>query len=131
MYLLDTNIWLERLLNQDNSPQVEKFLDIVPSGLLWITDFSLHSISIVLLRLGKRDVHARFIDDLFLNGAVNLICLDPEDSQHLIHNAEKYGLDFDDAYQMTATMKHRLTLISFDRDFDRTPAGRKTPTDYL
>jgi predicted nucleic acid-binding protein len=68
---------------------------------------------------------------IFLNGAVNIIRPEPEDFQHLIHNAEKYGLDFDDAYQMTATMKHRLTLIIFDRDFDRPPLGRKTPTDYL
>ena len=29
MYLVDTNIWLERLLDQDKSEEVGRFLDIV------------------------------------------------------------------------------------------------------
>ncbi len=131
MYLLDTNIWLERLLNQEMSPQVEKFLDQVPSKLLWRTDSSLHSIAIILLRLRKSDLLGKFIDDLFINGAVNLIRLGPKDFHAIIIDAETYDLDFDDAYPMTATKKKGLILISFDSDFDRTPIGRKTPADFL
>jgi hypothetical protein len=33
---------------------------------------------------------------------------------------ERYKLDFDDAYQYLAAEKFRLTLVSFDRDFDGT-----------
>jgi hypothetical protein len=40
MYLVDTNIWLERLLEQDRSEEVERFLDQVPSDQLLMTDFS-------------------------------------------------------------------------------------------
>ncbi len=44
MYLLDTNIWLERLLDQHRSEEVGRLLDQVPSQRLFMTDFTLHSI---------------------------------------------------------------------------------------
>lgn len=31
MYLVDTNIWLERLLDQERSDEVARFLDHVPT----------------------------------------------------------------------------------------------------
>lgn len=45
--------------------------------------------------------------------------------------AERFRLDFDDAYQYVAAEKHNLTLVSLDADFDRTERGRKTPTQIL
>ncbi len=131
MYLLDTNIWLERLLEQEKSRQVELFLKGNPSEILHITDFSLHSIAIILLRLGKSDVLKQFIEDLFLHAAVTLIRLDPVDFTHIFRIIEMFKLDFDDAYQMAAAEKQHLTLISFDKDFDRTDLDRKTPADFL
>jgi hypothetical protein len=44
MYLVDTNVWLERLLDQERSEDVAEFLDRVSSDLLAITDFGFHSI---------------------------------------------------------------------------------------
>lgn len=46
-------------------------------------------------------------------------------------NAERYGLDFDDAYQYSVAEKHGLVIVSFDSDFDRTGKIRKTPSDFL
>ncbi len=43
MYLIDTNIWLERLLDQERSSEVGSFLDRMSSNHLFITDFSFHS----------------------------------------------------------------------------------------
>jgi len=37
MYLVDTNVWLERLLNQDKSDQVGRFLNDVSPRDLFIT----------------------------------------------------------------------------------------------
>jgi len=51
MYLLDTNIWLERLLGQDNSEDVGRLLDQIRSDQLFITDFSFHSLCVILTRL--------------------------------------------------------------------------------
>ncbi len=44
MYLLDTNIWLERLLNQARTAEVEQFLNQISAEQIFITDFTLHSI---------------------------------------------------------------------------------------
>ena len=43
MYLVDTNIWLERLLEQARAEEVGRFLAQIPSDQLFITDFSFHS----------------------------------------------------------------------------------------
>jgi len=38
----------------------------------------------------------------------------------LIKAAEKFNLDFDDAYQYAISEKYDLMIMSFDSDFDRT-----------
>jgi hypothetical protein len=52
MYLLGTNIWLERLLGQINAEKVGALLDKIPADQLYISDFSFHSICVILTRLG-------------------------------------------------------------------------------
>jgi len=127
MYLVDTNVWLERLLDQDKSEEVNRFLDRIPSEQLFITDFSFHSIGIILVRLTKTQLLTEFVNDLFVNGAVNLIHLDHHDIQRVISCIEETGLDFDDAYQYVAAEKSNFILVSFDSDFDTTERGKKTP----
>jgi len=51
MYLVDTNVWLERLLDQERAEDVRHFLDATVSEHLFITDFALHSIGVVLIKL--------------------------------------------------------------------------------
>lgn len=45
--------------------------------------------------------------------------------------AERFNLDFDDAYQYVAAEKYDLVIVSFDADFDRTELQRKTPAEIL
>jgi hypothetical protein len=127
MYLVDTNIWLERLLDQERSDEVGEFLSAVHSDQMGITDFSLHSIGVITTRLKRPDIFTIFLDDTCIEGAVTIISLVPEHLQKLVHSMELYHLDFDDAYQFTAAKEHGLTLVSFDTDFDRTPLQRITP----
>jgi predicted nucleic acid-binding protein len=131
MYLLDTNIWLERLLDQVRSAEVGHFLDRTPSERLFITDFAFHSIGVVLSRLNQMDTLLRFVQDVFIDGAVGLIHLEPEDTEPLFRVIEQFDLDFDDAYQYIAAEKYNLVLVSFDSDFDHTERGRKTPAEAL
>ena len=51
-YLFDTNIFLEILLNQDKK---EKAKDILKANLnqLFISDFSIHSIGVILIKQKK------------------------------------------------------------------------------
>ncbi len=127
MYLIDTNIWLERLLSQTKAEEVGHLFSTISSEHLFMTDFTFHSIGIVMSRLKHNEALLRFVQDAFIDGAVSLIHLEPEDTQPIIHLIENFNLDFDDAYQYRAAEKYDLTLVSFDGDFDRTPRGRKTP----
>ena len=131
MYLVDTNVWLERLLEQERSGEVREFLAQTPSNSLHITDFALHSIGIILTRLGHLEGFGRFVQDLLVEGGVTLVRLGPEDLMELINVIQSFSLDFDDAYQYVGSAKHNLTLVSFDSDFDRTELGRKTPVQVL
>jgi predicted nucleic acid-binding protein len=131
MYLVDTNIWLERLLEQEKSDEVRRFLDAIPSEQLFISDFSFHSIGIAMIRLNKSEALLDFIRDAFIDGGVELLHLSPERTDRITRIAEQFKLDFDDAYQYVVAETHNLTTISYDRDFDRTERGRKEPSDIV
>jgi len=129
MYLVDTNIWLERLLDQTRANEVRQFLDNVPSEHLFITDFYFHSIGVVLHKLKRMDTLLSLVKDAFIDGAVILLHLSPEDSQRIIQVIDQFNLDFDDAYQYVAAEKYNLILVSFDSEFDRTERRRKSPAE--
>lgn len=131
MYLVDTNIWLERLLDQERSDEVGEFLSAVHSDQMGITDFSLHSIGVITARLKRPEIFLTFLSDACIEGAVNIISLNPEHLQKLVHSMALYYLDFDDAYQFTAAREYGLVLVSFDTDFDKTLLQRKTPQQVL
>jgi len=58
MYLVDTSIFLEVLLIQEKCKICKDFFDL-NIGNLYISDFSLHSIGVVLLRNKKEDFFQR------------------------------------------------------------------------
>ena len=131
MLLIDSNVWLERLLGQDRALEVERFLAETPTNALYISDFALHSIGIVLDRFNRIDALSVFVNDLFLLGGVELIRLTPSDIPNIVDVIQRFNLDFDDAYQYVTAEKNGLTIVSFDADFDRTQLGRKQPTDFV
>lgn len=131
MYLVDTNVWLERLLEQERFEEVRRFFDSTETGRLFLTDFSFHSIGLVLTRLNKSGLLLNFTQDALLEGAVSLVHLAPENTHALVDVMQQFRPDFDDAYQYVAAEKHNLVLVSFDSDFDRTERGRKTPQAVL
>ncbi len=131
MYLIDTNVWLERLLEQERSSEVNLFLNVLASDRFSISDFAFHSIDVVLCSLKKQGAFLQFAQAIFTNGSVHLIHLLPEDSIKIVQVSEKFNLDFDDAYQYTSAEKYNLILVSFDSDYDRTERGRKTPAQVL
>ena len=131
MYLVDSNVWLERLLDQEKSEEVGRFLDYVTSNQLFITDFAFHSIAVIMSRLKQANALLRFVQDTFIDGSVSLINLLPEDTHRIVHIMNEYNMDFDDAYQYVAAEKYNLIIISFDGDFDRTQLGRKYPVEII
>lgn len=47
MYLIDTNIWLELFLEQENRVQVRQFMETIEGQQLVISEFSLYSIGVI------------------------------------------------------------------------------------
>ena len=131
MYLVDTNVWLERLLDPALSAQVGQFLTQIPPDDLLMTDFTFHSIGVILDRLAKHDVLPQFADDLVVHGRVTLVSVQPEAMHYLIVVMDQFNLDFDDAYQYVAAEQSDAIVVSFDGDFDRTDRGRQKPEQVL
>jgi predicted nucleic acid-binding protein len=131
MYLVDTNLIAEILLRQAKAEEVKRFLESTAPEDLFLTEFSLYSLGIILLRRKMHDTFLRAVDDLLLTGGIRLVRLGLEDMEDLVHAARRFDLDFDDAYQYVAAEKYNLDLVSFDSDFDHTERGRKTPAGVL
>ncbi len=131
MFLLDTNIWLELLLEQELAGQVRRFLEAEETWQLALTDFSLHSLGVILTRLQKDGLFLEFLSDTLEDSALRVIRLDTEGLKEVPTVCRKFKLDFDDACQYVAASRHGLTLVSLDSDFDRTERGRRAPSDLI
>ncbi|MFH0976399.1 MAG: PIN domain-containing protein [Spirochaetota bacterium] len=116
MYLIDTNIFLEILLKQDKSKDCKTFLD-KNIGKLNISDFSLHSIGVILLRNNNENIFNKFILDILPK--LNLLSLPKPEYKEIINIKKKNKLDFDDSYQYSICMNYKLTLITLDQDFKK------------
>jgi len=73
MYLIDTNVWLERLLGQVRSDEVGQLFNCVTSDDLSVTDFAFHSIGVILKRLDRAEVLLNVVRDTFVEGSVTLV----------------------------------------------------------
>jgi predicted nucleic acid-binding protein len=131
MYLLDTNIILEVLLDQDRADEVEQFLQATEPEKLHISEFSLYSFGILLTRRKLQGIFLQMTNDLLVSGGVRILRLGVVDMQAVVAASQQFNLDFDDAYQYVVAQQFGLALVSFDTDFDRTDLGRKTPADLL
>jgi uncharacterized protein len=131
MYLLDTNILLELLLNQAKADEVDRLLRETPPDTLCLSDFSLGSIGVILFRRKLHGLFLKAVDDLFLGGGLSILRLDVADMSNVLASSKKYGLDYDDSYQYSIAEKYNLIMVSYDGDFDRTSRGRTTPGNIL
>lgn len=124
--LFDTNVFLEVVFNQPNVAEPQRALAATGHE-RFITVFSLHSIGLLMLRhrLGAR--WPLFLNDMIRSGLVKVLTLTDDELATVADIAQQFSLDFDDAYQYVAAETYNLTLVSFDKDFDRTPRGRQKP----
>jgi len=129
--LLDTNIFLEVILDQERANEARTLLSEVEGHEFFISDYSLHSIGLLLFRRGRHEVFRQFLKDMILGVGVAVVALSAQEMESLIEAAQRFGLDFDDAYQYAVAERYGLTIVSFDSDFDQTELGRKTPEDLL
>ena len=124
---LDTNLFLEVILEQEKAAEVKTLLSETDQHEFFLSDFSIHSIGILLFRRKQHEVFRLFLKDMLLKAGMVMLYLNAEDMETVINEAQRFNLDFDDAYQYVTAQKYNLTLVSFDGDFDRTQRGRQTP----
>ena len=130
MYLVDSNIWLELLLEQERAVEVKLFLDHTPAHMLFVTEFALYSICLMLTRRQLDQELIQFLDDLS-NGEVNRVRLAPQDLMQVIAACQDFNRDFDDGYQYVAARKYGLTLVTFDRNFTHTDIKPISPSQLI
>jgi hypothetical protein len=126
--LVDTNVFLEVLLAQARAAEAREFLTRSPAHELFTTDYTVHSIGLLLFRRKQRHIFSQFVDDIFFKSGAEMLSLKPAQLGGVIEAASRFGLDFDDAYQYATAAKHSLSIVSFDAHFDHTPKGRMLPS---
>lgn len=127
--LVDTNVFLEVLLLDSRADEAREFLENSNQHDLFVSDFALHSIGLLLLRRNLPEVFVQFLEDTIDAIGVKMVSLTEQELRTVVSNASAFDLDFDDAYQYSIAEKYDFTLISFDTDFDQSKRGRKSPAD--
>lgn len=96
-----------------------------------MSDYSLHSIGLLFFRRKQHDTFQKFLRDITSGLGITLTSIPLGEMDAVVDVSKRFNLDFDDAYQYATAEKNNLALVSFDRDFDRTLRGRKTPGEIL
>jgi len=116
MYLVDTNIFLEILLKQDKSELCKSFLEKNIRSIN-ISDFTLHSIGVILFKQNEELLFLRFISDALPKA--NLLTLPKNKYEEIIKIENKFDLDFDDSYQYNICKHYDLKFVTMDQDFKK------------
>lgn len=125
-YLVDTNIFLEILLVQDRREDCKRFLND-NIGKLSISDFSLHSIGVILFRNNNAASFERFARDVLKR--MEIVSLDKALYNEIPSMSKQLGLDFDDTYQCAVAKQKGLTIVTMDTDFNK--AVQTNKIDFL
>lgn len=113
-FLFDTNIFLEVLLGQEKKDICKRIL-VDFKGTIFLSEFSVHSIGVILFKQKKNSVFNDFIFDIANNGTI--ISLPVKEYPQISMIAQKYKLDFDDSFQTAVAIEYKLGIITIDRDF--------------
>ncbi len=130
MYLLDTNIFLEILLEQKRSEECEVLLRNIKNSkaLFYVSSFTLHSIEVAMIRENKAELLADFLGFILVSKIVRLDT-NTNDELQILNLSKEFKLDFDDAFQFYLCRRNNLKIVSYDRHFDKLPITRVEPKD--
>ncbi|HEY1684735.1 MAG TPA: PIN domain-containing protein [Tepidisphaeraceae bacterium] len=128
-FLVDTNVLLELLLAQSRATETDAFLCRTPISDLAISDFSLHSIGIILSAKNQEQAYISFLTSFSPPDGILVIRVNPDQLPQVVKAIQGYRLDFDDAYQFVLAEQYDLQIVNFDAHFDRVSRGRKSPGD--
>ncbi len=96
---------------------MESICSLSQMGNIVLTDFSLHSIGVILFRHQAHQPFELFCQDILPN--VSLQTLPSNQYPVVAQHAMTYKLDFDDAYQATLADHMGFSIATMDQDFRR------------
>ena len=119
-------------LNQAKAKDSLDFLEKVDTGELraFVTDFTIHSLAVVLERAGKASALPQIFASLSAFQGLSLLQASLMEESEIAFLARQIGLDFDDAYQAYFAQRMQAKIVSYDRHFDRV-STRCEPIDFL
>ena len=125
-YLVDTNILIEILFEQKEGSKCEQFLNNHIDH-LFLSDFSLHSIGVILFRNQREELFEEFCNDVLPE--ISILSLPKGVYSEITSLVEKLNLDFDDAYQVLVAKEFDLKIVTLDKDFKR--ASKLVSIEFL
>ena len=131
MILLDTNIFLEVLLDQKRADECEALLLRVSNGEseAVVSHFSLHAVETAI---EDRDTLLGFLRDIENSLGLSVHETDVADEIAIALLSKTMDLDFDDTLQYYLAKKLGVDcIVSFDRHFDGLGVRRAQPADVL
>ena len=134
MYLIDTNIFLEVMLGRSRSRECKELLEMLRDGKIKgiVTDFTIHSIIVLLDRLKRHDVLKDFLLSLTAYKGLYIYTTSIGEEVRAVDLAKEIGLDMDDAIQYSASLSiNAKAIISFDKDFDGLKIPRREPREII
>jgi len=114
--LFDTNIFLEVLLGQEKKKICKDLLSVNIENSC-ISDFSLHSIGVILLKQKKPKVFEEFLSDVLKYSRI--VSLPKDKYFEVTKISQKFNLDFDDSYQIAIAQEFNLRIATMDHDFTK------------
>jgi len=127
--LVDTNVFLELLLEQARSAEARQVLEQIEANEFFVSELRTSFYWDAAVPPQTAEVFRRFLADV--NTSLTMVSLTAKELDRVIDASTAFNLGFDDAYQYTVASKYNLTIVSFDADFDRTDLGRKQPAALL
>ncbi len=130
MYLIDTNIFLEIMLARSKSRECEGFLELIKSGEKkgFVTDFSIHSIIVIMGSYGRKTELKKFLKSLTAYEGLTIYNTSISDEIKAVDISLKTGLDLDDSIQYFAALSTGAKgIVSLDKHFDGLDVKRIVP----
>jgi len=131
LILLDTNIFLELLLDQKRATDCEELLQLISKGKTEaaVTHFAVHAVEAVI---GDPNSLATFLGNLEHSAGLSIYDTNLSDEMAAALITQKIDLDFDDTLQYYVAKKLGVdALVSFDKHFDKVDIRRIEPRDLL
>lgn len=129
-YLVDTNIFLEVMLSREKKGRCTDFLGLLRDGKEngFVTDFSIHSIMIILENLGKRNELKTFLSSLTGYKGMKIYSTTVQDEILAVDICSEKKLDVEDSIQYSAALSIDAdAIVSLDQHFDGLEIPRKEP----